>query len=337
MPKFYLKRFADSDGQFVRVPIKDGGARTIGVNDATVHKDFYSFRGPDGQLDDMSEEALADMERVEAKVFRRVVEEGYWPLRGVDREYMAYWVATQHLRVPAKRQAANEMADHIVKIMAAVSGKPHLRQRMEEEAGGPVSEEEVDRAWGQVIDFDGYAVEPDSVHHLDMMWGLIPQVAQLLMQRTWVLARFTRKTLITSDHPVVLVRSESAPPWMGQGVADAPIMYVPLDRRVGLIMYLANGAPDNVAPPTVALAQEMNQRVAFNARSAVFHHPDDDLRGIRLPDPRPHEVQINQGPESFLLPDGPPEEFKKTMSHDMEPPAGARRLRRMFRPWSHQA
>ena len=60
----------------------------------------------------------------------------------VERKTMARWTAAQYLRVPARRQAANEMFDNLTKMTLAVGGKQELRKRLEAESGGPVSEPE---------------------------------------------------------------------------------------------------------------------------------------------------------------------------------------------------
>ncbi|MFJ3665037.1 DUF4238 domain-containing protein [Streptomyces sp. NPDC090106] len=323
VPRFYLRRFAEGERLF-RVPIDGGDPRLVGVGDAAVHKDFYSFRGADGQLDDFVEDALSEMEDDAARVLRMVVDERCWPLPDDAREVMAYWVAAQHLRVPARRQAGNEIADHLLKVVAATGGKPAWRQRMEEAAGGPVADEDADHAWAQVSDFSSYTIEASTAEHLRVMGEMLPLVADLLMQRTWVLARFQHKTLITSDHPVVQIWDPATPKWLGQGLATVPAVCMALDRRVALMMLLPGGPRDRLTPPTGAMARDLNQRTASSARAAVFHHPDDGLTGIELPPPRGREIQVNGSPERFLMPDGPSDVFKRVMSDIPMPPPSAK-------------
>ncbi|MFE6601171.1 DUF4238 domain-containing protein [Streptomyces albidoflavus] len=93
VPRFYLRRFAAPDSRLLRVPIDGSAARLVGVGDAAVHKDFYSFRGPDGSLDDVVENQISVVEDAAAPVLRKVVDERRWPLFGDDREIMALWVA----------------------------------------------------------------------------------------------------------------------------------------------------------------------------------------------------------------------------------------------------
>lgn len=323
VPRFHLRRFADGE-RLIRVPIDGSNPRLVGVSDAAVHKDFYSFRGADGQLDDFVEDALAEMEDDAARVLRMVVDDHHWPLPADARKVMAYWVAAQHLRVPARRQAGNEIADHLLKVVAAAGGKPAWRQHTENVAGGPVADNEVDRAWEQVANLSDYTIQVSTAEHLRVMGEMLPLVAEAFMQRTWVLARFQRKTLITSDHPVVQIWDPAVPKWKGQGLATVPAVCMALDRRVALMMVLPGGRRDRLTPATGAMARDLNQRTAFSARAAVFHHPDDDLKGIDLPQPRANEIEVNGPPERFLMPDGPSDAFKRAMSDVPEPPPNAK-------------
>jgi Protein of unknown function (DUF4238) len=299
-----LKRFADADERIMRVPIDvEQAPRPCGIRDVAVHNDFYSFPDDTGQLDDSVEIALSNLEGEAAHVLRMVVDHQCWPLPAAERKTMTEWVAAQYLRVPARRQAANEMFDHLTKTTLAIEGKKGLRERIEAESGGPVSDEEVERRWTEKTDFSSYTEKPPVVHHLASMASGIPAAADALMQRGWVLYRFERKKLITSDHPVTLIRDPQTPHFIGEGLATAAGVAIPLDRQVVLLMS-APGAPDRTGSPSAALAQEFNQRFAFSARSAVFHHPDDTpLVGVDLPPGRTSEMQVSHDPEDFIRPE----------------------------------
>ncbi|MFE9993458.1 DUF4238 domain-containing protein [Streptomyces avermitilis] len=304
VPRFYLKRFADADERIMRVPIgSEQAPLPCGIKDVAVRNDFYSFPDDTGQLDDSVEIALSKLEGEAAHVLRMVVDDHCWPLPAAERKTMTDWVAAQFLRVPARREAANEVFDHLTKTTLAIEGKRGLRERLEAESGGPVPDEEVERKWAEKTDFSSYTVKPPVVHHLASMASGIPAAADVLMQRGWVLYRFKRKKLITSDHPVTLIRDPRTPRWIGVGLATAAGVAIPLDRQVVLLMS-APGAPDRTGSPTAALAQDFNQRFAFSARSAVFHHPDDTpLVGVELPPRRTSEMRVSQDPEDFIRPE----------------------------------
>jgi hypothetical protein len=76
---------------------------------------------------------------------------------------------------------------------------------------------------------------------------LLPQVTQMLYKRNWILTYYQRKTLATSDTPVVLRPAAGHPPGMGIGIGNAGEIHVPLDRRVALSM----GGTEVLAMPSV--------------------------------------------------------------------------------------
>ncbi|HEX5408102.1 MAG TPA: DUF4238 domain-containing protein [Pseudonocardiaceae bacterium] len=105
--------------------------------------------------------------------------------------------------------------------------------------------------------------------------------------------------MITTDTPVVLIRDPNRDPLEGVGLATAAGILVPLDRRAALAM-TAIGTSDRAVPGTTAIARDFNHRLAWQARRAIFHHPEDDpLDGMALPQPREREIHAD-GLDEFL-------------------------------------
>ncbi|WP_406305055.1 DUF4238 domain-containing protein [Streptomyces sp. NBC_00885] len=308
VPRLLLRRFADGE-QIIRVPLDGGERRLVGIADVTVHRDFYSMRDESGQLDDTVEDLLAELEGKAAKVIRKVIG-GVWPLPIEERAVLAEWIAAQHARIPAARTAHNEMADHLGKVLIAMGGKPEIRRHLEEDATGPVSDEEVEALWAEVTDFDSYSAEMSVNDHVLSMGQSMKTAYEVFMARSWGLIKFERRTLLIPDHPVTLVRDEDMPSWSGVGIGNAAVILMPIDRRAAIMM--ASLGPDDFFVRThTKLAKELNQRLAYNARGELFHHPDDNpLEGVELPPVRGREMMISQPPENFLLPDGPSHAFK---------------------------
>lgn len=305
VPRLLLRRFADGK-LLVRVPLDGGEPKICGIGDVTVHRDFYSMRNEAGQLDDTVENLLADLEDQAAKVLRRITIEGVWPLPIAERAILAQWIAAQHARIPAARRANNEIADQLGKILIAAGGKPEIRRFLEEEATEPVSDEEVDAVWAEVMDFSSYTTELPVNDHMLTMARSMKTAYPVMMERSWGLCRFERKTLLLPDHPVTLLRDARQPEWRGVGLVNAAAILIPIDRRAAIIM--GAPGPDFEFPATAKVAKELNHRFAWNARTDLFHHPDDDpLAGIDLPSIRDRETWFSQSPENFLLPDGPPD------------------------------
>lgn len=308
VPRLLLRRFADGK-RLTRVPLDGGPRRLVGIADVTVHSDFYSMRDENGELDDTVENLLADVEDKAAGAIRKAIDDGVWPLPIEERAVLAEWIAAQHVRIPAARTAHNEMADHLGKVMIAMGGRPEIRRHLEENATEPVSDEEVEALWAEVTDFDGYYAEMSVNDHMLSMGQSMATAYEVFMARSWGLIQFERRTLLIPDHPVTLVRDEDMPPWFGVGIANADKILMPIDRRAAIIM--AGPGSDVFYPASTKAAKELNQRFAWNARKELFHHPDDSpLEGVELPPVRDREMQVSQPPENFLLPDGPPDDFK---------------------------
>ncbi len=133
--------------------------------------------------------------------------------------------------------------------------------------------------------------------HLEFIRKNTPVVARMLYARHWHLTFFTRKSLVTSDSPVVLRPMLRYPTGTSVAVGDAAEVQVPLDRRAALSMRAA-GRGDQLVPGSAKIAVDLNQAVASNARRFLFHHPDDDpLAGLASPSP---------GHVSFPVPRRPP-------------------------------
>jgi hypothetical protein len=125
-----------------------------------------------------------------------------------------------------------------------------------------------------------------------------PVVARMLYSRRWHLTFFVRKSLVTSDSPVVCRPMLRYPSGTAVAIGNAAEVQVPLDRRAALSMRVT-GQEDRLVPGSTKIAADLNQAVANNARRFLFHHPSDDpLAGVALPQPRPRELS---GPEAAVL------------------------------------
>ncbi|MFD8685335.1 DUF4238 domain-containing protein [Streptomyces sp. NPDC059651] len=325
VPRLLLRRFADGK-RIIRVPLDGSEPKLIGIGDATVRSHFYSMQDESGQRDDSIENLLADLEDQAARVITKIVAERVWPLTADDRAVLGEWVAAQTARIPAARQANNEIADQLMKIEIAAGGKPEVRRRLEAKKGRSVSEEEVDAAWAELTDFSSYYIELPVNDHLLSMAESMEVAYGWIMARSWQLCRFERRALLLSDHPVTLLRDENGPAWSGVGLANAAAIMVPIDRRAAIIMTAPRDG-DGVFPASTKVARELNYRFAWNSRSELFHHPDDDpVAGITLPSVRSREAEFSQTAERFLMPEGPSEAFKSVTFDG--PPPNARAPRR---------
>jgi len=305
VPKFHLARFANDRSQLTRVALPGDKRHLISIRDATVERDFYLIEEEDGTRSDALEDLLADSEGRAAAAVRALVDEGVWPIPDQVRWDLAGWAASQALRTTANRQSSNEVADMMFKLAIGVGGKKKTARGLREALGREPSPAEIDREWERLSDFDGYTVKPHPNGHLSLLMTLWPGTAHMFHDRGWSVVRFEHKALVTSDNPVHLVPAPDHPEWSGVGLATAAQIFLPLDRRVGLIMGEVGGK-DMQAAPSADLARRMNAALAMSATAAVFHHPDDNpLVGLELPAPHQRRTGGYEQVKSFVSSEWP--------------------------------
>ena len=266
----YLTRFADDRGLLAGIELP-GRRFPVPVDRATVIRNFYVTRLPDGSESDQAEDDFCDIEARASASMKILIDQRRWPIPDAVRADIAMWAALQFLRVPAVRQLASEIAGAYIEVgvpFTTDTGE-QTRLRMPADEADP---EKLKRL------------------HLEFIRKNTPVVARMLYARDWHLTFFTRKSLVTSDSPVVLRPMLRYPAGTSVAVGDAAEVQVPLDRRAALSMRAA-GRGDQLVPGSAKIAADLNQAVANNARRFLFHHPDDDpLAGLALPQPRPREL-----------------------------------------------
>lgn len=298
VPKFHLARFA-RDNRLTRVELPGVKRHPLSIGDATVEKDFYLVKTPDGSWSDEIEDQFSKIESLAAQSVREVVDDEAWPILVEARANIAAWAALQYLRTTTQRRVSHDIADSLFKLTVALGGKEQIRRAIEHSEARPATEDEVEQSWSTLTNFDDYQVTPGNGLHLHALGDLLKPTTAQFYDRSWQIVRFSRKSLITCDAPVVLVRDPLSDPSRGVGLGTAGGVLVPLDRRVGLLMGPI-GAPDNERSGTTMWARDFNQRLAWNARRAIFHHPEDSpLDGIELPEPRDQEIEV-QDPATLL-------------------------------------
>jgi hypothetical protein len=267
----YLRRFADDRGLLTMVPLPGDVRVPVSVNDAAVIKNFYVIQLDDGSETDEAEDLFSVVEGNAAAAIRALVDQLVWPIPADARTAIAEWVALQYLRVPAVRRLAREVVEGFcgtgIPFTTGSGERVMLR----------IPAEDMDRLSGP-----GF--------HLEFIKRQAARVAGMLYERGWLLTFYERRSLATSDTPVVLRPADGHPAGRGTGIANAGEIHVPLDRHVALS--ISAGPPgDGRTAGVTKTALYLNDAMAKNARRYVFHHPGDDpFRGLTLPEPREREL-----------------------------------------------
>jgi len=273
----YLRRFANDDGFLTGIKLPGDVRFPISVGDATVRKNFYVVRLPDGSESDQAEDDFGRVESSAAAAIRTLIDDRVWPVPDSARTRIAEWVALQYLRVPWVRQFAHEIAGALSEVGLRVPAGAGDRSTLFMPA------DQVDRHGAPAF-------------HLEFIRRQAAVVAEMLYERDWRLTFYNRRSLATCDAPVVLRPMIRYPDGTTVAVGTAAEIQVPLDRRVALSILSRRRRGDERVPGVTKTAMDLNRATAGNARRYVFHHPDDDpLHGLALPQPRERELA---GPEA---------------------------------------
>lgn len=303
VPQLYLRNFADERKQVAVIDRKEGRSYNANVSNVAAETHFYASQDESGEWGVEFEEWLSDLEGKIAPAITSVVRDDIFPPSGEHRSLLALFIASQWTRTPRVRDRMAQSADWLLKTEVAMGGKDRLREAMLA-ADMEVTDEALDQEWSEWTDFDSYTWEPHQNEHMRYVTETIIETASLIAQASFLLVRFSRRKLITSDTVISLYRPprpENA--FLGMGLLTADEVHVPLARDVALILMPRDGADGRRLTPSVDMANHINLVVAANSRRWVFHHPDDSpLLGLELPPWSEQKMQISHSPQDFLAP-----------------------------------
>ncbi|MFF7452883.1 DUF4238 domain-containing protein [Kitasatospora sp. NPDC008115] len=265
VPQMYLALFGNARREVQVVRLATGRSTTESTRKVAASNHFYRVE-VDGEQSVHMETAAAALESRAAPVLKETADpqQRKWPLPRDTRLNVAFFLAFQHLRVPTARDALEALHEVL----------PELLRNAGVEAGAT-------------------DLNLPLLHGASMLGPALPSGAAELCDRSWTIVDFQRKSLATSDVPVMALRDEHTTDRTPAGLAAPGGLYIPLARRTALII----GPPgtseqdDRCVAGSTRLARALNETTARWARDALFHHPDDDpLQGIDLPGPRRGKV-----------------------------------------------
>lgn len=298
VPQFYLRGFA-SGGQVHCARLANGSQFSQSVDRAAMETDLYRLEGhPDGP--DAFEKAMASSTEAEASVaLRQLTVAGVRSLSLEQRASMAQFIALQAVRGPEASRNLAAVRTQMVRLEVGYGGRANVADWAQKRFGKTISDQQAQELWDLVNSpLDEQRRLPPEMH-VQHVVGLMEELWPYIMGRPWLLIRFQKRSLFTSDCPVGLVRSEEdwENPFMGVGFATAWGITVPLSRKLGLLLcdpmqiedmvdfeFVAHGKADYETKGTTAYARLFNEHTAGAASEWLFCHPDD---AAILPDPLP--------------------------------------------------
>ena len=272
VPPFLLGRFADASGR-VMAERRDRGRRlTLAAGEAAAQAGAYTVTSSQGSAD--LARLLARIEERAAGALDRMVG-GAFPPPGADRAHLSVFLSVALLLGRGYRAGVARTAEILSEpIVAAMQEMEATLPEADEGGAGSVPETERDD------------IELDDDPPVRLSLASLPALARVLSARTWQLARFPDRLLLTGDTPVVLwSRPGSARPYQfGLGAADE--VRVSLDPRHALVLARRAPAGEVVRDLDERHARALNRTVAEAAHTWMYYHPDSDpLEAVELAPP----------------------------------------------------
>jgi hypothetical protein len=307
VPQFYLRQFANDSERITTVRLPGDMRYTSSVKKTAAINRFYSIDGhPSGA--DVFEKGLSELERFAAQVLQAIIA-GEWPLSEQQRARLGTFMAVQYLRGPDHRRTLEYLAAQMTRLEVQVTGPENVKQWVRKRYGVEVDDDEAEVLWQQATQPGGPPMTISPIAHIEQIVDGAQSLLTYVISRPWQLVRFGRRSLVTSDSPVGLVRNPDDEPWQGVGFATAWGITFPLTRKLGLIMsditpmveqnfpveHVREGQLDSVEKGTTAFAKFINESTVRSASEYVYHHPDDEAA---LPSPLPGPTLTHiAGPE----------------------------------------
>jgi Protein of unknown function (DUF4238) len=289
VPRFYLDRFADANGNLWQYDLElkkviGSEAEKIGLAG-----NFYSPLKADGTRNDSLEGLLTDIESFAAPLFERL-EQGE-NFIGEDRDAIAVFLATQYLRSPVMVSIGAELYAKAIHRLTAItmSNDMAFKENMDKldvERGKSTTDAERENIRIWMSKEDRYSLSVIKHAGLSVL-GSAPQLAELFANLTWLVVEPKGQHLITSDSPVVRSYDpKTFSPTYGDGGFFNKTMYVTFPLSPTRMLEMSWKKPITL-PKIVVSDKEQGkfynrQRVSWFDRFLYSSERDDGVMRLGL-------------------------------------------------------
>lgn len=297
VPQSYLRGFATEKERITAIPLDRSRSRfTASVKNVAAQTHFHTV--PEAEEPDGFEKILSAVEGEASDIIRRI-EAGEFPLPEDDRSSLSFYLALQAVRGPDTRRTIEQLQADIVRIEVGAGGRKNVKRWIKDNLGFDATDEQAQRIWDEATQPGGPPITFATIEHIKHMVETAEYLAKYLFTRPWLLVRFDRRSLITCDAPVSLIRNaRDENHWEGVGFGTAWGIATPLTRKLGLLMSdpmvilehleadapmiqkvrlaVVSGSADRVEAGTTAMERLFNDHTAQSAREYIYCHPDDE-------------------------------------------------------------
>ncbi|MCC6943421.1 MAG: DUF4238 domain-containing protein [Thermomicrobiales bacterium] len=278
VPQFYLRNFADQKGSIRVYDRLTQQERTQKIREVAVLNNLYTVSGEDGKPSDEAEQAFASFEAI-ASSHLSDLRANPLQISEETRQIVALHMALQFVRTSNHRRQVEDMRDVMLRLetVANVGGdSPELVESFIE-SRHPDATEELRSQIHAVAESPETPFTLSNEEWLRTTLPMAPQLLPFLLGRKWSVATCTKRSFVTCDSPVVLLRKPED--LMGVGFATASSILFPLSSYE-LLMLGEPSEPCGVESfePSRAFVRQANQAIANAASRQVLYFPHSKFR-----------------------------------------------------------
>lgn len=284
VPEFYLRRFANDDGQITAVKRDDpSSSYTTSVVNVAVQGYFYAIPTNEG-WDNTIEDALSKLEDVAIHDVAALADGKH---SEELRTRLSFFFGVQLARGRTSRQASIDFQKDVFKKILQLSTPEIIKATLERQGEAITIEEAakvaaVGRDPTLRVEFQKVGPKGLSAESLVNAADVFKYGEKLIpgfYNRAWLVAEFDDPVILTSDEPIAYGQ-DTRFPGHPAGLANADSVVFPIDPHRALIMQRPDLATRASVRAKGAPVQSrfVNMLVAFRANKQIFHRPGTNPR-----------------------------------------------------------
>ncbi len=286
VPRFYLDGFS-RDGLLSVYDRQKHEFRIQTPQNTGAITHYYTFTDAEGRRRFDLEHLMCEYESKAAQIIRKLSDKQR--LTSEERSDMAIFVAIMGFRTPDQIESLKAANGQMIKrVSQMIFGSEKLAKIAVRQypKNSDLTETEIEQQAKQLREFverDQYTVETDHQWALGMSMNMFAKVAEILVQRNWVVMHrdSEKRSFITSDAPLVLTLMQPKPnSFYGVGYASSDAMIVfPLTQATVLVMYGFDGTFTH-GVMTEANMKDTNRLIADRCQRFVMGRDEKLVRSL---------------------------------------------------------
>ncbi|MDM5199269.1 DUF4238 domain-containing protein [Fictibacillus enclensis] len=269
VPKVYLNRFTNEKGLFHVYDIDKRVYRLQPPKTTSVEKDFYTVSNIDGEKNYFIEELMSQyVEKDFGEIIDKFLKTNKLNLS--EKEYLALFIAFQHLRTPQYRDQFIDFLDRAYKQTTELALRVYKANYGKTDINTVATEDELDRMI-ELFEKEQVKFNFHNDKYLKFMMEFVEKEANILLQQNWVFLKAPKSSeFITCDHPFYMSRPKYLPNWSGVGLlTEGSAKVFPLTPKM-CVMIMNHGNAELLYQYSREDVRQINLSLGLSAKRFII-------------------------------------------------------------------